>query len=78
VKEAIHHVLIHPRIASEIEFQVIQKDGLRLWFEGTFHNMLQAKGISAIVLKLKEITRRKNEEFEFYQITSRLLSNYPI
>lgn len=78
VREAIHDVLIHPRIAFELEFQVIQKEGTMLWFEGTFHNMLQAKGVNSIVLKLKEITRRKNEEFEFYQIASRLLSNYPI
>lgn len=78
VNEAIRDVLIHPRIASELEFQVIQKDGTKMWFEGTFHNMLQAKGVNSIVLKLKEITRRKNEEFEFYHIASRLLSNYPI
>jgi PAS domain S-box-containing protein len=78
VRDTIRHVLIHPRIASEIEFRVIQKDGTKLWFEGTFHNMLQAKGVNSIVLKLKEITRRKNEELEFYQIASRLLSNYPI
>ena len=78
VREAICHVLIHPRIASELEFQVSQKDGTRMWFEGTFHNMLQARGVNSIVLKLKEITRRKNEEYEFYQIASRLLSNYPI
>jgi len=78
VGETIRDVLIHPRIASELEFQVIQKDGTKRWFEGTFHNMLQAKGVNSIVLKLKEITRRKNEEFEFYHIASRLLSNYPI
>ncbi|MCX6248650.1 MAG: PAS domain-containing protein [Bacteroidetes bacterium] len=78
MKEAIHHVLIQPRLASELEFQVTRKDGTRLWFEGTFHNMLQAKGVNSIVLKIKEITRRKKEEFEFYQITSQLLSNYPI
>ncbi|TRZ74457.1 MAG: PAS domain S-box protein [Bacteroidetes bacterium] len=78
VRDAIQHVLIFPRIAFELEIQVIQKDGTRLWFEGTFHNMLQAKGVNSIVLKLKEITRRKNEEFEFYHIASRLLSNYPI
>lgn len=78
VKEAIHHILIHPRIAYEIEFQVIQKDGTKLWFEGTFHNMLQSKGINSIVLRLKEITRKKHEESEFYRITSRLLTDYPI
>jgi len=78
VGEAIHQVLIHPRIAVELELQVIQKDGSLLWFEGTFHNMLQAKGLNSIVLKLKEITRRKNEEIEFYHTASRLLSNYTI
>jgi PAS domain S-box-containing protein len=78
MKEAIHQVLIYPRIAVELELPVIKKDGAQLWFEGTLHNMLQAKGVNSIVLKLKEITRRKNEEIEFYQTTSRLLSNYPI
>lgn len=78
LKEAIKHVLVHPRISSELEFQVIQKDGTRLWFEGTLHNMLQAKGVNSIVFKMKEITRRKNEELEFYQIATQLLNNYPI
>ena len=78
MKEAITNALIHPRIASELEFQVMQKDGRRLSFEGTLHNMLQSIGVNSIVLKMKEITRRKNEELEFYQITSRLLSTYPI
>jgi PAS domain S-box-containing protein len=76
--QTLHQVLVHPRIASEIEFQVIQKDGSRPWFEGTFHNLLQAKGVNSIVLKLKEITKRKNEEIEFYHIATRLLRNYPI
>jgi PAS domain S-box-containing protein len=78
MKDCIRQVLIHPRIASELEFQVEKKDGTRYWFEGTFHNMLQAKGVNSIVLIFKEITRRKMEELEFYQIASQLLSNYPI
>jgi PAS domain S-box-containing protein len=78
VRDAIHQVLIHPRIAVELELQVFHKDGTQLWFEGTLHNMLQAKGLNSIVLKLKEITRRKNEEIEFYHIASSLLSNYTI
>ncbi len=78
VKDAIHQVLIHPRIAVELELQVIQKDGTKLWFEGTFHNMLLATGVNSIVLKLKEITRRKNGEIEFHHTVSRLLSNYPL
>jgi len=78
IREAIRHVLIHPRLASDCDLQIIRKDGTRMWFEGTLHNMLQAKGVNSIVLKLKDITRRKNEESEFYQVASRLLSNYPI
>jgi PAS domain S-box-containing protein len=78
VREAINHVLVNPRVASNLEFQVIKKEGTQTWFEGTFHNMLQSKGVNSIVLKMKEITRRKNEELEFYQIASRLLSDYPI
>jgi PAS domain S-box-containing protein len=78
MRESIQQVLIHPRLASEMEFQIEKKDGTRSWFEGTFHNMLQAKGVNSIVLRFKEITKRKKEELEFYQIASRLLSDYPI
>jgi PAS domain S-box-containing protein len=78
VRKTLQEVLIHPRIASEIEFQVNQKDGSGRWFEGTLHNLLQVQGVCAIVMKLKEITRRKKEEFEFHQITMHLLRNYTI
>jgi PAS domain S-box-containing protein len=78
VRDAIRHILMNPRIAGDIEFEVIKKDMTRSWFEGTLHNMLLAKGVNSIVLKIKEITRRKEEEISFFRNTSRLLSDYPI
>jgi PAS domain S-box-containing protein len=78
IREAIRHILINPRIAGDIEFEVIKKDMTRSWFEGTLHNMLLAKGVNSIVLKIKEITRRKEEEISFFRTATRLLSDYPI
>jgi PAS domain S-box-containing protein len=78
IRDAIRNILINPRIAGDIEFEVIKKDMTRSWFEGTLHNMLLAKGVNSIVLKIKEITRRKEEEISFFRTATRLLNDYPI
>lgn len=47
-----------------LSFRMLHKLGHYIWVEGSFRNMLETKGVNAIVLSIRDITSRKQSELK--------------
>lgn len=46
----------------DVLFRSMHKSGHYIWAEGAFRNMLETKGVNAIVLSIRDVTSRKESE----------------
>ena len=59
-------VLEVPHVTVPVSFRTLHKNGHYIWLDGTFTNMLEEESIQAIVVNLRDITKKKLAEEKLF------------
>jgi PAS domain S-box-containing protein len=61
-------VLRNPGVAISFQSRILHSTNRYIWLEGTFTNLINVKGINAIVTSYREITKRKELEVRLKRV----------
>lgn len=64
VRGFLEEIIPSPNRIIPVSYRVRHREGHYIWLEGTFMNKLTDPEIGAIVVNLRDVTERKNAEFE--------------
>lgn len=62
VLELLQDLLDHPEKVRTLEYRFQHKDGIYLWIESTFSNLIRDASINAIVINFRDISERKQAD----------------
>jgi PAS domain S-box-containing protein len=72
LRSALHNLIQNPIRNVTLTYRFRGKDGIWLWIEATFTNLLTVQSVEAIVLNFRNITERKQAEEKIQQQLERL------
>ncbi len=64
VRLFLEEIIPNPDMIVPVSYRVKHKNGYFIWLEGTFMNKLTDPDIAAIVVNVRDVTERRNAEYE--------------
>ncbi len=72
IKERLRKYTTGESVSEKMEFRVRRKDGTWLWVESRARNLLDSQKVSGIIVTLRDITERKQQERKRKQVIDRI------
>lgn len=78
VRAALGELLESPQASRLLEYRVRQKDGGWVWLEASATNLLETPDVRSVVLRIRDMTKRKQQELHLQRMSHILLESQKV